>query len=416
MVHSDRQEKTLAINYNDNSVNKTDRKFELPQNVSKVIVKPRDASFEEKIRLLPRKRLEQEVEEQVVLNFEIESWTKNNSVFAGLKDNAKRVQLACWSDLTRSKVYKKGLEDMELLKALYLTHFDKLSSVFKLYSARFSSGDIFGIGANAYSIFLTEIKILKGGEGLEGIEGKEAVVKQGDVEEDPDLNNPGFDDSGQLLRKVDADLIFVTCSTRKNLSRVQFFDALLQLSQKKYAKTHSALECFEKFMKSHVTQNVTCEPLSQFRQLYLYNLEVDSVFKSRKEKLVNVFKRFSGREESPGERKLMSFGEFLDLTDVVGIGGGGDGDGGCDGDGDGDGNNNKELLTERAIKLCFVNAIELSENEDDFMSKHKSLSFCAFLEALARLAFVGGGGQLELHAYTHKLGAFLDSMVSKFLF
>ena len=52
---------------------------------------------------------------------------------------------------------------------------------------------------------ITEIKILKGGEGIvgiegiEGIEGKEAVVKQSDVEEDPDLN-PGFDDSGQLLR------------------------------------------------------------------------------------------------------------------------------------------------------------------------------------------------------------------------
>ena len=82
---------------------------------------------------------------------------------------------------------------------------------------------------------------------------------------------------------------------------------------------------------------------------------------------MKVFKKFSGKEDKPGEAKTMSLGEYLDLLEVSGL---------------------DARATERSVKLAFVRSKETALDETDPKSKSRQLKFVEFLECIGRLAAI----------------------------
>jgi len=124
----------------------------------------------------------------------------------------------------------------------------------------------------------------------------------------------GSSSSEGFIKKVDADILFVSNSAKKRLTRIQFFDMMIALASAKSPKTHSASECLTTLMESHVLKFLTFTEtgIDAFREEKLYNLPVDKLFKARREELVKIYKDFSGAEQAPGERKVTSINEYVD--------------------------------------------------------------------------------------------------------
>jgi len=247
VVYASDQPVKDAVEYHDNAVNFSNRMFALPKEVNTVVVEPRGTDFDDMIRVQPRKRLGEG--DGVVHNSKGDNkleWVKRNSVFAALKDAATQDKLASKNDLSKSK-QKDSIENVDEMESLYSTHFPILKQIYKHYAAAFStSTEIFSIGASSFGVLLSDMKVIEG-EGGKG--------------------------EGGFIRKADADLIFVGCSTRKNLSRVQFIDALFALAKAKFPKTHSLIECFNAFMEEHVLNNcVVFNKPDTFRERRLFNL------------------------------------------------------------------------------------------------------------------------------------------------
>lgn len=112
----------------------------------------------------------------------------------------------------------------------------------------------------------------------------------------------------------------------------------------------------------------------------MYNKTSDRIYVQRKAELMNVFKKFSGKEDKPGEAKTMGLSEYLDMIETAGI--------------DND-------ITERNLKLAFVRSKETSVDENSSKSKHKQLKFVEFLETIGRLANFyadASNGSLDFHS------------------
>ena len=94
--------------------------------------------------------------------------------------------------------------------------------------------------------------------------------------------------------------------------------------------------------------------------------ECDETFKANMDRINRIFKKFSGKENRPSEKKTMSFMEWTSLLECTGV---------LDGD----------IIGDRMCRLCFVRAQQTSLDEmaDDFF--HRKMDSVEFMEGIARL-------------------------------
>ena len=214
--------------------------------------------------------------------------------------------------------------------------------------------------------FVTDINIIDEGGETEGITSD-------------DITN------NKVFSRVQTDLIFVSaCGTgSKTLNRYQFLDAICQIANSKYIKygdCKAMSDAVGNLCRDNVIKFAERDKETDFREKKLYNKVSDRIYVQHKTELMSVFKKFSGKEDKPGEAKTMSLTEYLDMVEVALI--------------DND-------ITERNLKLAFVRSKETSLDENSAKSKHRQLKFVEFLEAIGRLANfyeLASNGSLDFHS------------------
>ncbi|GMH52903.1 hypothetical protein TrLO_g10241 [Triparma laevis f. longispina] len=327
-------------------------------------------SLVDDIRLRPRTRADEPVAPKRNRHGPA-TWTLKNSVFAAyVGDTKKWLKQAFESDYNKSKAKKMGdkmedLDEKELFKRNLLDSFPILKNVHRHYAAAYTT-EVWSLGVNGWNQFITDIKVIDEDD-REGTMSSDAV------------NN-------KIFNRVEADLIFVSaCATgKKTLNRYQFMDAICQVAASKYIKFGKKREKGEKqallseavrlLASDNVEKYAERDTETDFRNTYLYNKKADRIYVKHKKNLMEVFKRFSGREDKPGESKTMGLSEYLELLEVVNV---------------------DSETTERSVKLAFVRSKETSLDETDPKSKSRQLKFVEFLECCGRLAFIyfeDGGG------------------------
>lgn len=236
--------------------------------------------------------------------------------------------------------------------------------MFRQYGAAYTS-EVWSVGVNAWNQFITDIQVID-----EGGEGKDSVAAE-------DVTN------NRVFNRVQADLIFVAaCGTgSKTLNRIQFLDAICQVASCKYIRygdTKKMSEAVGKLCQQQISKYAERDIETDFRKNKLYNKVADKIYADKKRELLAVFKRYSGKEDKPGEAKTMSLSEYLEMLEAANI---------------------DDEVTERNLKLAFVRSKETSLDENDAKSKHRQLKFVEFLEAVGRIANFyfaaaksGGGG------------------------
>ena len=318
------------------------------------------AGLEEEIRLRPRTKANEPVAPKKK-NMK-QDWTLKNSVFAAyVQDTKKHVKQAFESDYNRSKARKlenkmQDLDEKEIFRRSLLEGFPIIKNVFRHYAAAYTT-EVWSLGVNAWNQFISDINVIdEGGDG----DGAAAAV------------------SNKVFNRVEADLIFVSaCATgKKTLNRHEFLDAICQVAASKYIKfrpkgkdeKRAMLgEAVKMLSEKNIETGAERDTEVDFRKKYLYNKRADNIYRDSKQELMKVFKKFSGKEDKPGEAKTMSMSEYLDLLEVSGL---------------------DTRATERSVKLAFVRSKETVLDETDPKSKSRQLKFVEFLESIGRLAAI----------------------------
>ncbi|GMH84500.1 hypothetical protein TrVE_jg8017 [Triparma verrucosa] len=364
--------------------------------VNTIEVKGRESLVDD-IRVRPRTRADEPVVPKRNRGG-LATWTLKNSVFAAyVGDTRKHLKEAFESDYQKSKARKMGekledLDEKELFKRNLLDSFPILKNVHRHYAAAYTT-EVWSLGVNGWNQFITDIKVID--------------------EDDRGGGGPSSADAvnNKVFNRVEADLIFVSaCATgKKTLNRYQFMDAICQVAASKYIKFGKKRAAGEKqallseavrlLASDNVEKYAERDTETDFRKTYLYNKKADRIYVKHKKSLMEIFKRFSGREDKPGESKTMGLGEYLEMLETVGV---------------------DAETTERSVKLAFVRSKETSLDETDPKSKSRQLKFVEFLECCGRLAFIyfedGGGlkgGGLDFLSCLEDLIVRLASVVAK---
>jgi len=331
--------------------------------VGSILARPK--SEDDNIRLRPRTKADMPVIHNKKL---AKGWTLKNSVFAAYKSDSKKIlQAAFSSDYMRSKsrqMEEKMSEEDEKMafRNGLMSSFPVLKQIFRHYGAAYSN-EVWVVGVNAFAQLVTDLKILKDEEAGEG-----SLPKL--ERSSSSLKGKG----GGGFSRVEADLIFVSSCWvgGKTLNRQQFLDAIVQLATCRFIKYGgetpplTLARAVEKLAVEHVAKFAEKDPFPDFKEKFLYNKTADDIIREVKDKMLVAFKLHSGRDDTPGEAKTMSMGEYVELLAWCKIDG---------------------RITERATRLSFVRAKETVIDETDARSVHKKLKFVEFLEVMSRVAF-----------------------------
>ena len=133
--------------------------------------------------------------------------------------------------------------------------------------------------------------------------------------------------------RTEADMIFITnclsgpkheLNTKRSLCRFQFIDALFFIADVKFVKTGTCRninDAFQKLLSEYILPNAERDDSLKFREMFLLTEVVDEVLRENLKTLAEVYKRFSGAENTPSEKKTMSIAEWNYLFDLADISG-----------------------------------------------------------------------------------------------
>ena len=280
-------------------------------------------------------------------------WSVKKSIFAQYKVDTTGTNVAdafdadyAMTNLGRVLATKDVEEDpSQEARSLLRTNYDVIKGAFKQF-ALLGGTECFTMGWNAFTDFVLAIDL-------------------------PDK---------KWLSRSDVDMAFFTSSvlgppspknSKKTLCRFQFLDAVVRLALKRW---HASGECPcpAEAMKRLVDtirdlpSVETAERAAAFHKK-MWTQETDQLLRQSMDLLALVYERYSGKEDKPGQPKLMSLSEWLTLGATVGF---------FDNDG---------LFSERDAKQAFARALQTVTDEMT-TDKHRRLAFLEFVEALIRVA------------------------------
>ena len=240
------------------------------------------------------------------------------------------------------------VEDELLTKALLRKNYEHIKHVFKSYAAAIGSGnEIFTMGKNAYYEFLGVCDIID-------------------------------DEKVKGCGRAEVALVFVSCQTigpkssfnKKNtLNRFQFMDALVQLALTKYMKTgkvSTAYAAVSKLLDENIIPNSDMVLQRDFRHDKMYVESVDVALKRNIGVIEALYKKYSGRENLPGEKpKTVSSMEWGMLcADAMLVDDG---------------------FIDRHIRVIYVRSIATAVDELHDKS-FRSMNFCEFIHGICWIA------------------------------
>lgn len=160
------------------------------------------------------------------------------------------------------------------------------------------------------------------------------------------------------------------------LVRFQFMEILVRIASDRYVRNRicgNIVDATRKFLEEFFLPS-TEEYLitNTWRLSHYFCEEVDLVYKTHKEILEAVYKKYSGAKSLPGQKPFMSLEEFHLFCSDAKL--------------------ESEKLTEREIDLSFVQAM-MVQIDEVYKKRHLEMNFLEFLEGFARCCFVAGPGK-----------------------
>ena len=156
---------------------------------------------------------------------------------------------------------------------------------------------------------------------------------------------------------------------KNTLNRFQFIDALVQLALTKFVKTGkctSAYDAVSKLLEENILPNSDMVVQRNFRLQRMYVESVDVALKRNIGVIEALYKKYSGRENLPGEKpKTVSSGEWAMLC--------------------ADANLVDDGFIDRHIRVIYVRSIATAVDELHDKS-FRSMNFCEFVHGICWIA------------------------------
>jgi hypothetical protein len=133
--------------------------------------------------------------------------------------------------------------------------------------------------------------------------------------------------------RTEADMIFISnvlsgpkheLNSKRSLCRFQFIDSIFSIADAKFLKTKickTMSQAFQKLLLEHVLPFAERDDALKFRDTFLLKEIVDDALRDNLKILMKVYRKFSGLENTPNDKKTMSHGEWCSLFDLAGISG-----------------------------------------------------------------------------------------------
>jgi len=251
---------------------------------------------------------------------------------------------------------------VEAVKLAMRRHYPIIISIFRQYSAAFSS-EVYLLGTNAYAAVLERCGI---------VDAKKV--------------------SGHGVDRTEADMLFLGASmagpkhslnSKNTLCRFQFMQVVSDLAVSKYLKTglaSTADGALHRLVAEHLVRADADVGAKRWRKAVLFTEETDGVLREALPTLRRAFASFSGKERaSPTEAATMSLTEWLALLQLAGF---------LDG---------PDALADRDLRLAYVRSMQTSKDELNDGLAHRKMQIVEFYEAVCRVAQLasnasGGGG------------------------
>ena len=253
-------------------------------------------------------------------------------------------------DFEQSRIAKlaKKPEEIEKVKNLLQSSYKNLKMAYKYLSSVGVSGEVWSIGSNVLTEFLSKCKILDDNMRLKDADLK-FIATITDPTQSKNLRNP-----------------------EKSLVRYQFLEVWVRMAEQKYITSGnitSYAEAVEKILEEHllpfITSNDTLYNAQKWREDRYWNEECDTVLKSYLPILQGLYKRYSGLKSKPGQKKFTSLEELNKLaTDSQIL---------------------NDNLVDRDVTIAF-NLSMMTQVDELNSDRIFQMTFIEFVEALARVA------------------------------
>lgn len=231
---------------------------------------------------------------------------------------------------------------------MFSASYKSLKGAYKYLSAISATGEVWSIGSNVFTDFLTKCKALD-----ENFRLKDVDLKLVATLTDPNMaKNPR--------------------NPEKSLIRYQFLEVWVRMAEQKFITTgvlHSYPEAVDRMLKDHILSYISLNDTAyngqRWRDERYWNEECDTVYKSYLPVVQSFYKKYSGLKTKPGQKKFSCLEEINRLVSEA------------------------QLLNDNFVDRDIVVAFNMSMmTQVDELNSDRifQMSFIEFLETLARFA------------------------------
>jgi NLR family CARD domain-containing protein 3 len=178
------------------------------------------------------------------------------------------------------------------------------------------------------------------------------------------------------------------------LCRYEFIEILVRIANDRYTRNKickNAAESLEKTLSENLLPVLKSYDNRVFRSQVYMTEDTDYFLKTHKVIFDSLFKKYSGKKGTPGQKPFMSLEEFQTLCNDAGI--------------------VSESFTTREIDVCYSQAM-MTQIDILFKKRHLEMSYVEFLEAICRAAHLTKVDGFDHPSLRDQLVAIVDKLLS----
>ena len=274
-------------------------------------------------------------------------WSINISVYKEYRIDSEEFLNDCFEfDWKSSKLmnFVKAPEIQESLKLLLKENYQYIVEAYRSLSA-YSGNELFCITQNVLIDFLNQCNVI------------DNLFQVSDLGVNWNSANAGKE-KGEIY------------NAGNGLCRYEFMEILVRIAGDRYLRNKickNASESFEKMLSENLLSVLKSYDNRIFRNTMYMVEEIDYFIKAHKTLFEAIFKKYSGKKSTPGQKPFTSLEEFRLLCIDSGMV--------CD------------SFTTREIDVCFSQAM-MTQIDYLFKKRHLEMSYLEFLEGICRAAWL----------------------------
>ena len=298
-------------------------------------------------------------------------WSISTSVFKDYRLDTPDFLYDCFEfDWKASKLanFVKAPEVQEQVKTILRGVYEYVVEAYRTLSA-YSGNELFCVTQNVLIEFLNDCKVI------------DSLFQVSDLGVNWNSANAGKE-KGEIY------------NAGNGLCRYEFMEILVRIANDRFCRNKickNAAEALEKMLNEHYLAVLKSYDNRVFRGQVLMVEEVDYFVKAHKVVFEALFKKYSGRKATPGQKPFTSLEELRMLCAEAGI--------------------ISDSFTTREIDVCYSQAMT-TQIDYLFKKRHLEMSFPEFLEAVCRAAALTSVEDSPDASLRDKLAAIVPDLLS----